>query len=265
MSHDRAVSLATVLLALAGGVALGGGPLQGDRSTSASDGRDGTAPEQTQAEVRSQEHATAFDDAYVRATAPRVLRDGLEGRTVAVVTLPGVDPDRVTAVRELVGVAGGAVTVEARVRGAFLDLGNRQLVAELARQTQDAARTPVGVPAGSEGYELAARLLGHALLDDRDAGAPADATGEGVLAGFTTARLLTLDEPVTRRASAVVLVAGAPTGTTDQRRGAATIVATLAEGLDASGDGAVLAGPAAAGAADGVIGVLRSTPVRRTV
>ena len=42
--RDRAVSLATVLFALAGGVALGGGPLQGeDDTTSARAGDDASA------------------------------------------------------------------------------------------------------------------------------------------------------------------------------------------------------------------------------
>jgi hypothetical protein len=108
-------------------------------------------------------------------------------------------------------------------------------------------------------------LLGHALLDDQDAGSRVDRTGDSVLAGFTTAGLLTTDDPVTRRGSLVLLVAGPPTGSADQRQGAAAIVAALARGLDASGDGAVLAGPSAAGAADGVIGALRAAPGRREV
>ena len=157
------------------------------------------------------------------------------------------------------------MTVTAEARPGLLDVGNRQLVAELARQTQEAARTPVEVPRGTRDYELAARLLGHALLAPEDAGAPVDRTGEGVLAGFTTARLVTTAEPVTRRGSLALLVAGAPTGTAEQREGAGSIVAALAAGLAASGDGAVLAGPAAAGAADGALGVLRDGPVAREV
>ena len=262
--RDRAVSLATVLLALAGGVALGGGPLQGeDGAASASVGD--AAPSTDGGEDRALEEARAFDDAYVEATAAEVLGGRLDGRAVTLVTLPGADPARVAELDELVGAAGGVVTVQAEVLPAFLDVGNRQLVAELAKQTQAARRTSVDVPGGTEGYELAARLLGRALVDPTDAGAPVDQGGESILAGFTTAGLVTTSEPVTRRGSVVLLVAGAPTGSADARQGAATIVTDLAAGLDASGDGAVVAGPAAASGDDGVVGALRAGPARRDV
>ena len=262
--RDRTVSLATVLFALAGGVALGGGPLQGESSTVPVTGRD-QAPSTAPSEVRTVEEKRAFDDAYARATAPAVLADGLDGRAVTLVTLPGADPDRVRELAELVTTAGGAVTVRAEVVAAFLDVGNRQLVAELARQTQAARRTSVDVPAGTEGNELAARLLGRAFLDAADAGAPVDQGGESILAGFTTAGLVATSEPVARRGSVVLVVGGAPAGSADQRQGTATIVADLTAGLDASGDGALLVGPAAAGAADGVVGALRAGPARRDV
>lgn len=263
LRRDRVVSLSTVLLALAGGVALGGGPLQDDgRAATASPAAD-AAQDTSGTDVPALEQARAFDDAYVRATAPAVLGDRLKGRAVAVVTLPGADPARVAELVELVGVAGGAVTVQAQVRPALLDVGNRQLVAELARQTQETANTPVRVPEGTEGYELTGRLLGHALVDGEDAGAAADRTGEGILAGLTTARLVRTSEPVTRLGSLALVVAGEPRGSADDRQGAGSIVASLVQGLDASGDGAVLAAPTAA--ADGVVAALRATPARNEV
>lgn len=263
--RDRLVSLSTVLLALAGGVALGGGPLQADAGGPADHRVDGASVQRERAEVTSLRRARAFDDAYLRATAPQVLRDRLRGRAVTLVTLPGADPRRAAELVEMVGVAGGAVTVEVRVRPGLLDLGNRQLVAELARQTQETARTPVRAPRGTEGYELTGRLLGHALLDHEDGGAAADRTGQGILAGLTTAGLVTTREPVTRRGSVALVLAGEPAGTTDARQGAGSIVAALLTGLDASGDGAVLAGPTAAATPDGVVGALRAAPARKDV
>ena len=262
--RDRLVSLSTVLLALAGGVALGGGPLQADAGGPAAQ-RDAGGLQQARAEVTSLRHARAFDDDYLRATAPSVLGDRLRGRAVTLVTLPGADPSTVEEVAEMVGVAGGAVTLQARVRPGLLDVGNRQLVAELARQTQEAAKPPVRTPPRTEGYDLTGRLLGHALVDPEDAGAAADRTGEGILAGLTTAELVTTDEPVTRRSSVAVVLAGPPRGTSDQREGAGSIVASLVAGLDASGDGAVLVGPSAASGQDGVVGALRATPARKDV
>ncbi|CAA9356748.1 MAG: hypothetical protein AVDCRST_MAG36-2345 [uncultured Nocardioidaceae bacterium] len=262
--RDRVVTTSTVLLALAAGVFLGAGPLQGGSST-ADAGGDPAALQDARAEVEALQRARGYDDAYLRATAPQVLGDALAGRTVTVVVLPGADTARVAELTELVGVAGGTVSMAAEVRPELLDVGNRQLVAELARQTQEAARTPVDVPEGTVGYDLAAQLLGRALVDPEDAGAPGDRTGEGVLASFATAGLVTTAEPVTRRGSLALLVAGAPTGSPDDRQGAGTITATLAQGLAAAADGAVLAGPAAAGAADGAVGTLRAGPARQDV
>ena len=262
---DRLVSLATVLLALAGGVALGGGPLQGGGARSSAEPVDATALTRDRTQVPALEQARAVDEAYVRATAGVVLGDRLEGRTVTVVALPRADPDRVAELTELVGVAGGAVTVQAQVQPGLLDVGNRQLVAELARQMQEAAADPVQVPDDIRGYDLAGRLIGHALADEQDAGAPGDRTGEGVLAGLATAGLLTTTEPVTRRGSVVLLVAGAPDGSADQRRGAGSIVAALAQGLDVSSDGVVLAGPVAAGSPDGLVGAVRAAEVAEDV
>lgn len=262
--RDKVVSLSTVVLALAGGVLLGGGPLQ-DGSAAASGDPARTTASRTGADLTAREQVRAFDRAYLEATAPRVLGDRLQGRTVAVVTLPGADRARVAEITELVGAAGGAVTVRAEITQALLDVGNRQLVAELARQTQEAARRPVPAARGAEGYELTGRLLGHALVDGEDAGAAADRTGEGVLAGLSTAGLVETAEPVTRRGSVALVVAGEPRGSTDDRQGAGAIVAALMEGLDTSGDGAVLVGPSAAAGTDGVVGALRSTSARRDV
>ena len=262
--RDRLVAFSTVLLALAGGIALGGGPLQAEADASSAQ-RDAGAIHRARAEVTSLRHARAFDDDYLRATAPSVLGDRLRGRAVTLVTLPGADPSTVEEVAEMVGVAGGPVTPQARVRRGLLDVGNRQLVAELARQTQEAAKPPVRTPPRTEGYDLTGRLLGHALVDPEDGGAAADRTGEGILAGLTTAELVTTDEPVTRRGSVAVVLAGPPRGTSDQREGAGSIVASLVAGLDASGDGAVLVGPSAASGQDGVVGALRTTPARKDV
>jgi hypothetical protein len=89
------------------------------------------------------------------------------------------------------------------------------------------------------------------------AGAPLDAVGTSVLAGVQTAGLVAGSSKVTRRGSLVVLVAGAPRGTADQRNGAGMILDLLLTAVDARSAGAVLAGPVASGSADGLVGELR--------
>ncbi len=61
------------------------------------------------------------------------------------------------------------------------------------------------------------------------------------------------------------MVAGPPTGTPDQRRGAGDIATTLAQAMDRAGDGVVLLGPLASSGRTGILGALRASPAAEDV
>ena len=248
----HALSIVAVFLALAVGVVLGSGPLhaeEGARTTSDTSGA-------TQARLQSLTQALAFADAYGRATADQVVAHQLDGRAVTLVTVPGSDPKAVTAVSDLVTKAGGSVTARVVLGKKLLDVANRQLVTELATQMRGSAKD-VTVPKDGTGYEQLGALLAHALVTREPAGEPLDATGESVLAGVKTAGLVSTDGDLSRRGSLAVVVAGAPRGTSDQRKGAGTILSSLLTTLQDGDAGTVLAGPVASGADDGLVGELR--------
>jgi hypothetical protein len=254
------VSLVAVLLALAVGIALGGGPLQRTPDDETSSGGDEQTLVSAQAAIDELEEGTAFADDYTDRTAGDELDRALQGRAVTILTLPGADDAHVTELSEMVDRAGGTVTTEAVATEKLLDVGNRQLVSELASQMAASAETDLDMPDDVSGYEQMALLLAYALVAGKAGGDDLDGTGESVLAGLATADLLTVDGQADNRGSLVLVVAGEPFGSPDVREGAGTIVATFLAALDDRSDGVVLAGPVASSADDGLVSSVRADP-----
>jgi hypothetical protein len=254
------VSLVAVLIALAVGIALGGGPLQ--RATS--DGSAGDDESQTLVSTRAELdlllESAGFADAYADQTADALLRDGLGDRAVTMLTLPGADDAHVSQLTDMIERAGGSVTARAAVDQKMLDVANRQLVSELATQMTDSAGKDVDMPAGVSGYEQMGHLLAHALVSRRTGGEPLDSVGESILAGLDTAELLTVTGTVDDRGNLVVVLAGDPYGSPDERAGAGSILVSLMSVLAERSDGLVLAGPVASSAQDGLVGSARADP-----
>lgn len=142
------VSLISVLLALAVGIVLGAGPLQGAIADTL------TVQVETLREERSQlrsevEEANAQLDrnaTYIEATAPALLEGVIPQWRVAVVTLPGVSEDDVEGVTERIDEAGGRVTATVALtdmwadadQGAFRSQLASRVEGDLTQQPQDA-------------------------------------------------------------------------------------------------------------------------------
>ena len=252
------VSLVAVLLALAVGIALGGGPLQRPADTVGGEDTDTLAS--TQSRLALLQESAAFADAYADATADEVVGGSLDGRAVTLLALPGADDAHVSRLTEMVERAGGSVTARAAVEEKLLDVGDRQLVSELASQMADAAGDAVEGAGDATGYEQMALLIAHALATGKGGGEAVDGAGESILAGLETAGLLTVTGDLQDRGSVVLLVAGAPYGDEDDREGAGTILTTLGSTLDGRSDGAVVAGPVESSTEDGLVGTVRADP-----
>jgi hypothetical protein len=252
------VSIVSVFLALAIGVALGGGPLKGEVDNTLVEQVE--ADRRTNADLQGQIAAMGssddFVDAFAANVAPGLLSDGLAGRPVTLVVLPGADEEVVASVTELVGVAGGTVGGTVRAGDGLLDAGNKQLVDELGSQLLDG--TPdVSVADDASGYERMGALIARAVATDEDDGAAVDDAANSILSGLTTADLMSAEGDFETRGSLVLFVAGAGAGSAEQRQGANTIVTSLAGAIDADTDGVVVAGPVAAARSNGLISAVR--------
>lgn len=237
------VSLISVFLALAVGIALGAGPLEetignqlNEQVAQLRAEKDALREELGAADSVSMERKTYLED-----SAEELLVGALP-RTVAVVTLPGADDDVVSAVVQRLGQAGATVTARVAV-------------------------TPVWTDADQQTFRTS--LVGN-LSGYLDPGPSADASTNAVL-GLSLARALTAGSPedptaLTEEAGLLldVLTSGqlvAVTVAPDQPADAAVVIAPPV-GSDAVGDEAAvsaLVGLAAA-LADEAAGVVVGGP-----
>lgn len=252
------VSVVSVFLALAIGVALGGGPLKGevDNTLVQQVEADRQTKADLQSEIASLRAGNTFTDRFADSVAPRLIGGSLQGRPVTLVVLPGAQETVVTSLTELIGAAGGTVGATLRAGEGLVDVQQKQLVDELSSQLLD--NTPdVNVPDNASAYERLGALLARAVATDADAGAPVDDAANSILSGLSTAGLLSPADDPTRRGSLVVFVAGTGVGTDEERQGAAAIVAALAKAVDADTDGVVVAGPVPAAREGGAVDAVR--------
>jgi hypothetical protein len=273
----RVVTLSALLLALAAGIILGDGPLRGDDAVAAVSGS-GNADELAQAREQLREQAQGLEvaDSYAAATGGPLTAGSLAGRAVTIVTLPGADEEAVTRVQSAIGTAGGSVAGQVGLADGLLDVSQRQLVSELARQMDvGPAKKALGVPKDAGDYERVSRMLAYALLTKDPGGDQPDRVAGGIMAGLTTADLVTVEgategeaggagsggaATVTRRGNVVIVVGDAPYGSADERAGAGSILTELLTAFDEAGAGTVLAGPVGASAPDGLVTAVRQAP-----
>ena len=125
--RQHVVTLVAVFLALAVGVVLGGGPL-----SEVGRGDDDAAAQP--AEIEENADVIAFGNRFAVSGAPKLYNDGLAGRPVALVTMPGADEGTVRGLVGQVEHAGGSLTGTYTVRDGMVDAGDKSLVDTLGSQ-----------------------------------------------------------------------------------------------------------------------------------
>lgn len=201
------VSMVAVLLALAAGVALGGGPLSeigrgGDESAKKVEQRNVELTQQlNQAGV-----ADVFQDEFAEQTSSRVVR-GTLGRPVVLVTMPGADDDQVKSLSDLVARAGGKVAATYAVQSRLVDPNEKSLVDKLGIQViQDVEDT--GVRPSAPAYDRMGRLIGFAVATTNDRGEAAGPAAKDILSSLRGAEILTRTGGGDQRGSLVLVVLG---------------------------------------------------------
>lgn len=256
------VLVSVVLFALALGIAIGGGPLQGPIRTALQSQMaavtDDTGPNEARLarKNRALSRSARSDSAFAQAVSPEVLGNALAGRTVAVLALPGV-PERVSEnVAADVETAGGSVTTSLRVGRRLVDPTARPLVDELSERLL-ADIDDRDVPAEASVYTRVGVVAARALLTTDDDGVAMDESAQRIFDTFTTARLLTGEQPQERASLAVVLVPEAG-GAEASAAGRNTVLTEMVAALDDAGDGVVVGGPPSAAAEQGMVAAVRT-------
>jgi hypothetical protein len=252
------VSIVSVFLALAVGVALGGGPLKGEVDNTLV--QQVEADRRAKAELRTQiaalEAGNAFTDDFAVRVAPTLLDGSLEGRPVTLVVLPGAEESSISSLTGMVEDAGGSVGGVVRAGEGLIDVGNRQLVDELSSQLLDGVND-VTVPDEAGTYERLGAILARAVATDEDQGERVDDAANSILSGLSTADLMSPAGDLTRRGSLVLVVTGGGAESPTEREGAGAVVTAIVDAIDEATDGVVLAGPISAARAGGVIEAVR--------
>lgn len=251
------VSLVSVFLALAIGIALGGGPLKGgvDNSLVQDLAARKKFEQRQRAQIAQLKASSAFSDSYAKSTAPKLLSGTLDGVSVAVVSLPDARRSMVTSLSDLVRTAGGRLVGSYRVGNKLGDDNNKGLVDQLGTQMEVDA-PDARIPADVSTYQRFGYLVGRAIGTELAKGAPYDATSTNLVSGFTTAGLFSAVGVPKARADVVLVVTG-PGSTTNGQAAVNEIDSVVAGSLSATVRTVLLAGPADGARPGGLIRKVR--------
>ncbi|QLQ10581.1 MAG: copper transporter [Nocardioidaceae bacterium] len=219
------VSLIAVLLALAAGIALGAGlDFDNDASKAAT-------PGQSPSEETSNSARSGLDEALVESVEPALVRNRLRDRAVALVVLPDATTEAEKAITASIERAGGRLTSVLRAGPDLVDPAKKQLVDALGGQLEADAKDVV-IPESASAYDRIGALLGYAIGTTEAGGDAPSSRAQSILAGLSTAGLISFSQDVERRAGLVLVLAGPPSGDSAADQGIASIVDSLAGALD---------------------------------
>jgi outer membrane murein-binding lipoprotein Lpp len=254
------VSLISVFLALAVGIALGAGPLKetiGDTLTGQVD-QLRAEKDQLRTELDASANDLAASEQYIAAAGPALVDGTLADRRVAVVALGAVDGDSLTGVEEQLTAAGATLTARATLTPEWSSTDLRSfrqaLVANLVNYLDPQ-------PATNASAETS---LAEALVQGLTGADPADPDALSTNASTLLSLLNSGDDPlvtygdgITTPADAVVLVSAGvlvqdatsdATPDADEAQAALTAQIALAEVAQHRSEGAVVVdGPAVEG------------------
>jgi len=252
------VSIVSVFLALAIGIALGGGPLKGEVDNTLVDQvkMDRSVKSDLRGQIRQLKSTNQFTDDFAAQVAPTLLDGSLKGHAVNLVVLPGAEAAAVTSLSDLLTTAGATLGGTLRVGNALLDVSNKQLVDELGSQLAESA-SGVEVPPDASGYERMGILIARAIGTQDVGGAKVDGTADSILAGLSTAGMMSAEGDLNRRADLLLFVAGPGDAGAAGSDGSDAIVTTLVTEADAGTNGVVLAGPVSSAQPGGAVRAVR--------
>ena len=193
-------ALLAICVALAGGLALGAGPLQGAEDDTAAVGEGGDdKASRTPAD-------DPFREAVTRAASQLLVGARLQGVFVTLVVLPDVDDSIVDGVTTVIEQAGGTLAATVRVDGEFTDPGSKTYVDSVATSSAKGVRDVSGIPS-EDTYGLISGLLARAYVTDGNVSTPVfDEVATNIDSELQGAKLVTVDGDQPRRGSLVVVL-----------------------------------------------------------
>ena len=236
------VSIVSIFLALAVGIVLGAGPLQGDIGARLTQQMTALRADKTQLRtyLDAARRDAAARDTFSSAVAPAAMKDRLTGKTVALVVAPGVDSDLVKNVTTSLIAAGAKVGSTVTLSDVWADPSKITLRNTVASPFATLATAPAA--AGSPD-QLAVTVLTHAILAGTDHSTERiTASASAALNGLAAGDLISVTPDHVVPSSSVVFLSGPVKGSTQQDTDARLAAyVQLVRSLDAAGSGVVVA------------------------
>jgi hypothetical protein len=254
------VSLVSVFLALAVGIVLGAGPLQGSIGETLTQSVEQLRQEKETLhdELATETTAVQNRDAFLAKVAPQLISGELTGRSVVVITLPGTNSDDAKDLATAVDTAGGTVTGQVGISSDWTDAD----ATDARQKAVEAIAAEIGesTPSGDPQEELDA-YLARALVG----------TGSGVIQHGTVLSRAVVKELKSDKLISVkgdlgglagsAIVLAPPVDTSGSQPTPTPSVAeslvTLTTRLDLIGGGTVVTGPPSSATSGGLIWQIR--------
>jgi hypothetical protein len=257
--RTHAISLAAVFLALAIGVALGSGLLS---NTVLSGLRDDKQELQNQINgLTDQKNALnqklSAAGEFDAQMSPRILRDTMGGKSVALFRTPDASDDDVDSLTRMVEQAGGTVTGTLSLTEEFVDANSAEKLLSVVNSPIVPAGAQLSTKSVDQGSQ-AGDLLGIALLINRDPKVPAvdDQQRDTVLTALRDTGFITYGTDRVGAANTALIVTGGELGDDAGNKGAT--VARFAAGLAPHGSGTVIVGRDGTASGTAAVAVTRS-------
>jgi len=243
------VSLISVFLALAIGIILGAGPLQGAIGETLTEQVDALRAERTdlRTELDATQSALDGDERYIDAVGRRLVTGSLEGNRVAVVRLGDVSEDMHDGVLKQLDRSGATVVADSVLTDSWsepADESSRETVAEGLRVNLGEA-----APEGEDANAVLGAALALSLTGD-DGGTERSSQATDLEAQLERFGFVESGDEQTESAEALVLLVGpagqaqeTADGTTEEAEPAPGIWTAVARAAQDVSGAAVLAGP----------------------
>lgn len=233
------VSIVSIFLALAVGIVLGAGPLQGSIGTQLTDQVSQLRQEKDalRAQLDDANNTVQAQEQYASLVAPAALAGQLKDQSVALLVSAEVAGKFSQDVQHALGQSGATVTTVVTLKEEY-----REPTAASARATtaQQAAKT-LGLTASGGGDALLGEILSTVLVRTPAGEEEPVSSGAQALATLKQAGLIDYTQSNLQRADLAVMINGPVSGTTASVTAQTTTLLELATALDAHSTGVVVA------------------------
>ena len=192
---------------------------------------------------------------FESASEPYLVGNALSGESVIVVSAPGVDNGMRRRLLDELGKAGATVTGDVRIQDPLLDAQQEQFLGTLADRLALSDRP---LPNGT-GAERAIALLAQVLGTRPQGSSVSPAAAAKVLSAYADGNLVRVSGGTARSGALAVILTAPPKSDVDPKVAEAqqALLLSLADDLDRSAVGAVVAGPETAADAGGTLAAVR--------